>query len=59
MNLELNEKIFLVTGASRGIGRAIAKGLLQEGAKVAILARQELGVIRWSQILLMSLVANG
>ena len=44
MNLELKEKMFLVTGASRGIGRAIAKGLLQEGAKVAILARKELGV---------------
>ena len=41
MNLELKEKIFLVTGASRGIGRAIAKGLMQEGAKVAILARKE------------------
>ena len=44
MNLELKEKIFLVTGASQGIGRAIAKGLMQEGAKVAILARKELGV---------------
>lgn len=31
MNLELKEKIFLVTGASRGIEQAIAKGLLQEG----------------------------
>ena len=44
MNLDLGEKRFLVTGASRGIGQAIAKGLLQEGAKVAILARKELGV---------------
>ena len=44
MNLDLTEKIFLVTGGSRGIGRAIAKGLLQEGAKVAIIARQHKGV---------------
>ena len=44
MNVELRNKRFLVTGASRGIGRAIAKGLLLEGAKVAIIARQEQGV---------------
>ena len=44
MNLDLTEKIFLVTGGSRGIGRAIAKGLLLEGAKVAIIARQQKGV---------------
>ena len=44
MNLELTEKYFLVTGGSRGIGRAIAKGLLKEGAKVALIARQRKGV---------------
>ena len=44
MDLDLKEKIFLVTGGSRGIGWAIARGLLQEGAKVAIIARQESGV---------------
>jgi len=39
VNLELEKKIFVVTGASKGIGRAIAARLLQEGAKVALLAR--------------------
>ncbi|MGA1627101.1 MAG: SDR family NAD(P)-dependent oxidoreductase, partial [Prochlorothrix sp.] len=32
----LNEKVALVTGASRGIGRAIALALAEEGAKVVI-----------------------
>ena len=39
MDLELQGKRALVTGGSRGIGRAIARGLALEGASVAILAR--------------------
>ena len=39
MDLELHGKRALVTGGSRGIGRAIARGLALEGASVAILAR--------------------
>lgn len=39
MNLELTGKRALVCAASRGLGRACALGLLREGARVAICAR--------------------
>jgi 3-oxoacyl-[acyl-carrier protein] reductase len=39
MDLGLEGKVALVTGASRGIGRAIALGLAGEGARVVMCAR--------------------
>lgn len=39
MDLELGGKVAVVTGASRGIGRAIALALAAEGCQVAITAR--------------------
>lgn len=41
MDLGLENRVAVVTGASRGIGKAIARGLSFEGAKVSICARNE------------------
>jgi 3-oxoacyl-[acyl-carrier protein] reductase len=39
MDLGIRDKVALVTGSSRGIGKAIATGLAREGARVVICAR--------------------
>ena len=41
MDLNLQDKVAIVTGGSRGIGRSIALGLAAEGCHVAICARGE------------------
>jgi 2-deoxy-D-gluconate 3-dehydrogenase len=41
MDFQLEGKVAIVTGASRGLGRATAKALVAEGAKVLAVARSE------------------
>src|SRR4051794_1627658 len=41
MDLGLNEQVVFITGASRGIGRATAELLVEEGCRVAITGRDE------------------
>ena len=41
MNLNLNEKVFLITGGSKGIGEAISRAIADEGGYVMIASRSE------------------
>jgi 3-oxoacyl-[acyl-carrier protein] reductase len=44
MNLELTDKVALVTGSSGGIGRTIAQTLAAEGVRVVVHGRRQSGV---------------
>lgn len=46
MNLELTDKVFVVGGGSKGLGRGVAQALVDEGAKVLILSRNQESVDR-------------
>ena len=51
MDLKLRGKRALITGASKGIGRAIAEALAAEGCNVALAARGEKSLEEISGIL--------
>jgi NAD(P)-dependent dehydrogenase (short-subunit alcohol dehydrogenase family) len=39
LDLELRDKVVIVTGGNRGIGKAVALQLAKEGVDVALIAR--------------------
>ncbi|MFF9500249.1 SDR family oxidoreductase [Streptomyces sp. NPDC014656] len=41
MDLGLKDRVYVVTGATRGLGRASAEALLAEGARVVVTGREE------------------
>ncbi len=41
MDLQLNDKVAVITGGSRGIGLAVAHGLAEEGVSVVLVARDQ------------------
>lgn len=49
MDLELKDKVAVITGASTGIGLAIARGLAQEKAHVVLCARDETRTVEQAQ----------
>src|SRR5207249_10517979 len=46
MDLELKGKVAIVGGASKGLGRACAEVLAEEGAKVAMCSRTQADLVR-------------
>lgn len=44
MSTELNGKVYIVTGGSRGFGLAIAKSLVEKGGRVGLLSRNKAGL---------------
>ena len=46
MDLDLGNRVYVVTGASRGLGFATAQALVAEGARVVVTSRDEAAVTR-------------
>lgn len=51
MDLSVKDKIYMVAGASRGLGYGIAEALAQEGAKVSIASRDKTAITAAAQTL--------
>ena len=41
MDIGLNERVYIITGGSGGLGRATAEALVSDGARVVISGRTE------------------
>jgi NAD(P)-dependent dehydrogenase (short-subunit alcohol dehydrogenase family) len=46
MSSALHDRVYIVTGASRGFGLAIAKNLVEHGARVGLISRNQSGLQR-------------
>jgi len=44
MNTTLQGRVAIITGGSRGIGKAVAFAMAAEGARIAICGREEIGL---------------
>jgi len=58
MDLQLDDKRVLITGASRGIGAAMAKAFLAEGARVCMVSRGSSQLYRNQEILIKEFGAD-
>jgi NADP-dependent 3-hydroxy acid dehydrogenase YdfG len=55
MDLRLTDKVAVVTGASKGIGLAVTKALVEEGARVVAGARTTAGLKELDRITAVAL----
>jgi len=44
MSTMMQDKVYIVTGGSRGFGLAIAKALVEQGARVGLVSRNQSGL---------------
>lgn len=51
MNLELRERVFLITGGSDGLGLALARKLVEEGSRVSVCGRDRERLERAQELL--------
>lgn len=49
MDLRINDKLFIVTGATSGLGNGVARALLNEGARVIAVARNDEKLEKFTQ----------